>query len=519
MKKTGFLLLLILLLSAFCACGDDGDGKASINSDLTQGTKWESVTEFEGTELKISISATQSDYKPTVPASERYIRGSNEATSDEVQNLVYDRNRNVRDMLGISVAYQEVRHQWEKVQEYIDEQVMAATDETPDIFIDDIYGSIRSAMNGNLRNLLEVDKSEGENYFVKFGLSEENGWYLDYMNGLSFNPSVKYILAGDYFIDVLRSTHVLFINIDRYEESTGAPIEILYNDIKEGKWTYDYMASLISDYWDPAAGNTTGKAKINDDLIGFAIDAVAVYPFFYGSSADAASLYLKKGDGSYDVLYENQSYFSFANAIFELLTRQGVCMVDGGASDFETRTSTVFANGNVLIGEGFYLSDYENPEIRDMKDQKGAIVFPKYNSGVKTYNTYVQDIAEIGSIALSTKSFSACTAYLQCANEESEAMITEYKEYAVKYKLNKDAATVEMIDVIYDSIGSPFEGIMGTLAFDLVAVSGDGTTTPKNALVSSVKTENNSFVNSYQTSYNVYVAGIAELVSRFSAHK
>ncbi len=503
------LILLTLCLGALFACGDDGKGSASINSDLTKGTKWEGVTEFEGEKIKISLSIEQYNMKATIPSSDRYIRGSNEATSDEVQNLVFNRNKNVRDMLGIEVEYQEVKHQYAEVQEYIDELVMAATDETPDIFVDDAFGSIRSAMNGNLRNVLDQDASEGTNYFVKFGLTEENGWYVDYMNGLTFNPAVKYILAGDYFIDVLREAHVLFINIDRYEESTASVIEILYNDIKEGKWDYDYLSALTSGLWTPAPGNN-GSAAVDDDLIGLVIDSISVYPFLYGSNED--SLYIKDNDGSYSVLYENQDYFTFASDIFNMLTGQAVYRTT--ETNNGTRSSTLFANGNVLLAEGMWLSDLENPEVRDMKGKKGVIVYPK-PVGVKSYNTYIHDIAEIGSIAMSTNKFSACTAYLQLVNEESEAMIQQYKEFALKYKFNKDAATVEMIDVIYDSIGSPFEGIMGTLAFDLVAVPGDGTNTPKNTLLGCVNTKNNTFVNTYQTSYNVYVAGIAELVSRF----
>ena len=516
MKKVKWLCLLSLLalcLGVLLACGDGDGGSATINSDIVKGTHWEGVDQFEGEKIKISLSVEQYNNKSTIPSSDRYIRGSDTAEEDGVQNLVFNRNKNVRDMLGIEIEYQEVKHQYAAVNSYIDELVMAATDETPDVFIDDVFGSIRSAMNGNLRNVLEVDKSEGENYFVKFGMTDENGWYEDYMNGLTFNPAVKYILAGDYFIDVLREAHVLFINIDRYEESTGSEIEILYEEIKQGLWTYDYLTELVDGFWSPASGNNTGKALLDDDLIGFAIDSIAVYPFLYGSNDN--SLYIKTPQGGYDVLYENQTYFTFANQIFNMLTSQGVYQTNEDGQGTDKRTSTLFANGNVLIAEGMWLSDLESPEVRGMKDRKGVIVYPKQTGG-SSYNTYIHDIAEVGSIAMSTQKFSACTAYLQCVNENSDEMITKYTEYALKFKYNKDAATAEMIDLIYDTIGSPFEGIMGTLAFDLVAVSGDGTNTPKNALVGSVRSLNNTFVNTYQTSYNVYVAGIAELVSRFN---
>jgi hypothetical protein len=59
---------------------------------------------------------------------------------------------------------------------------------------------------------------------------------------------------------------------------------------------------------------------------------------------------------------------------------------------------------------------------------------------------------------------------------------------------------------------------MGTLAFDQVKTSGDGTNTPKNNLVSCVNGKTNNFVEKYQMSYNVYVAGIAALTQKFSGN-
>ena len=133
MKKVKWLclgMLLVLCLGAFFACGDNNGGSATIDHELVKGTHWEGVNQFEGEKLKISLSVEQYNNKSTIPSSDRYIRGSNEATSDNVQNLVYNRNKNVRDMLGIDVEYQEVKHQYAEVSGYIDELVMAATDET-----------------------------------------------------------------------------------------------------------------------------------------------------------------------------------------------------------------------------------------------------------------------------------------------------------------------------------------------------------------------------------------------------
>ena len=121
-------------------------------------------------------------------------------------------------------------------------------------------------------------------------------------------------------------------------------------------------------------------------------------------------------------------------------------------------------------------------------------------------------------IALSTENFSACTAYLQCINEYSAESKKLYAEYAVMFKYNKDAATGAMIDIIYDSIGSPFEGMMVGVAYDLAggnAQMAQGVRSPQRALTESVQGGNNNFTHTYQTSYNVYVAGLNALKGKF----
>ena len=516
MKKLKYLLfslLLLLIITSLFACKNEQAQGGQKQSGAADGTEWEDV-DYSGTLLKISLSVDQDRNKTTLPHSERYIRGSDANLSDTVQNMAYDRNARVEAMIGIAVQYIECHHQYDKVSEYIDELVMAANDGTPDIFIDDVYGAIRSAMNGSLYNVL--DQSE-KNYF---NFTEENGWYIDYMDGLSLDPArVKYILAGDYFIDVLRETFVLFVNIDRYEETFGEEIQFFYDTIKAGDFTYDYFSQMIEVAWAPGPNNRTSKAAVDDDLIGFVIDSIGVYPFLWASNGEGNRLFTKNAQGEYEVLYDNTTYFTFAQDVYDLLTAQPVYITKEDGQSAEKRTSFLFANGNVLFAEGMWLADLEAPEIRDMEQRKGVTVYPKQNGSIATYNTFVHDTAESGSIALSTQKFTECTAYLQCINQQSSGLITEYKEYALKYKYNKDYATIEMIDLIYDTIGSPFETIMSQMAFDMTnTVHGaNGINTPKNFMNRYVHSNVPfSFAHDYQTSYNVYVAGLTALKNKFA---
>ena len=232
MKKLfliSFSVFLLILSLTLISCGDDGGGSASKDSGITAGTKWENV-DFTGDKIRISISVDQYDNKATTPASERYVRGSDSAGSDEILNMVFDRNKKVRDMLGLDVEYMEVHHQFRDVQPYINEIVMSYNEGTsPDLFINDCFGTVRAAMDGSLYNVMEGYGDTSENFF---DFQDEHGWYSEYMNGLTLNPAVKYVVAGDYFIDVLRAAHTLYINIDLFESYVGDIEANLYTEIK-----------------------------------------------------------------------------------------------------------------------------------------------------------------------------------------------------------------------------------------------------------------------------------------------
>ena len=267
--------------------------------------------------------------------------------------------------------------------------------------------------------------------------------------------------------------------------------------------------------WEPDSTNKTPRAQSYDICVGLAADTLASYTFFYTSNV---SLYTKESDGSYSLLYDNQDYFAFANEIINLMNEQAVCLTNEVGATADKRTSTMFANQNVMMAEGMWISDLETPEIRAMTDRIGVTVYPKRNSSVKNYSTFVHDIAEIGSIPISTTNFRQVSAFLQCVTEESSQMVKQYTEYAVKFKYNKDFATADMIDIIYNSIGSPFEGVMTRLAFEQVVPFGTPSemVNMRDKLNSCIFTGNNTFTNNYQASYNAYNEGIKALVNRFN---
>jgi hypothetical protein len=53
-------------------------------------------------------------------------------------------------------------------------------------------------------------------------------------------------------------------------------------------------------------------------------------------------------------------------------------------------------------------------------------------------------------------SFTRASAYLQYINEQSADVLTEYYEFSLKFKYNEDPTIRKMIDLVCDTIDSPF---------------------------------------------------------------
>ncbi len=443
-KKKLLSLLLALALTVSClvvlaSCGPTQD---SSSKESTSGTiDPDPDLDFKGKVMKVSQSINVWDSASSIPNAEKYTRGPSDIGSDDVLNLCYARNKEVANALNVKIEYQETNYRYNEINPYLDQIAVMATAPV-DLVINDVYAVKPAMLKGQLYNL----KSTAEENHFNF---EHESWYQDFINGLTYDPSRVYAMAGDYFMDVIRTTHCLYVNTEIFEiqlKDYYEEMKEFYTMIKDGGWTYDEMQTLITAGWKSTSGSS--MATPDDEYVG--LWCTASWGFTLGSGL---SMVEKTADGQYVFTEDTSTLSSYAKKLCDLWNADGVYY---DSSNDASVIRQKFTEGSVLFLTGFWMGDLEYSSFYAM-EKKSPIVYPKWDESVPKYSTWIHDSAEIGYILTNTANFTPMSAYCQLINEKSVEVMQSYYEYALKFGKNTDAEAVEMLDVIRNSIISPFE--------------------------------------------------------------
>ena len=469
-KKTVFARLLTLLLvfaslvSCFAACGDDaekenGNSGNKGNSAVTD-KRLESIEALNLPESEITISLSKFTSTEIPNESWQYVQGPDRAGSDSVLNLVFERNENVENATHVMPSYVYTNLNWAGIAEDVRTHVMMPSAETPDLYIDQIYGMVRAQMEGNLMNVLSDEKNHFD--FGTDKTSNYQGWYNAYMNGFNFASDEKmYMLAGDYFMDVIRMLNLTAVNLSNFEEyfykgdsknpALGTGKDYLYNTVSNGDWTIEQMIE-----WSNVAykdTNNNSKKDKNDRLGVLVYDggpsAMSILP------SNDVSLYDVSKDGQSYTVKQNQRAVNSINAWLSVFASKGAHLLKSTeAANGYADLATVFIDGDVLFAPGIQLHQLETIEVKSMEDQKCLIPYPKLNIS-DPYYVFTHDNARVGGILKTTSKFEAVSAYLQAASMTSDKILDEYYNVALKYKNGTDFGSTKMLDIVYDSICNP----------------------------------------------------------------
>lgn len=505
--KRIFLCLLVcgLILSLLVSCQSSptvttpNKGTTSPDSSPSDtsagGSDWSKV-DFGKEELIISVSAGQSR-DVTYCAADRYIKGPDDISGnvDEVQKKVYNRNHNVEKSLNLTLIYQTTSLTEDKVEEDVAKIMQSAESNAPDIYNNDFYGLSFCMMSNYLWNVANpgIDPFT-EKEAISYLDLESDGWYTDFMLGLTMNPEKVYLLAGDYFIDIVRMSWALYVNANLFNESfsssMGYTLNDFYENIKEGEWDYDTMLYLAEQAFRDTNG-TDGKADLDDAVIGLMCNSCS-NRFFPRTTGIAT--YEWTSAGVPKIIENNTSLTRVADAFYAIYNTNGV---------YYNLTSIVevtsaFMKGNVLFATA-QLGEMESEELRNVDFKKGVLPIPKFDLTLQeSYHTEVHDQAEVGAILNSSRHFTAATAFLQCINEQSADVLNEYYENALKIKFADDRGTRDMIDLIHDSVDAPQEELFAIM----VQRYNPSATQIQTLILQAAQDQQNNFASSFANNYS-----------------
>ena len=435
------LLAALLLLPCLFACAETPTDKDPENSGNETQIENDPFADVDFKEQEFWIYTSVNVAASAMGNSNFMIEGTPEAdSSDIVASAVYKRNLDTEELLNVNLEYVHSDLPYTEVADDIKKFVNSGTDEF-DLIINDLYPLAGLSTSGFFVNTLDPE--------YKFDF-DQNYWYSDYMTGVSFIEGYQFLLAGDYFADIIRSAHCLIYNKKLYEDKFGNPDE-LYEVVLNYEWTHAKMLEIIADNYVDLNGN--GKAD-NEDRYGYGISEI------WGSSipliASGGTNYMTRDENGYPIItINNDRTYALTESIYNLMYSEGTFAFT------EAKLLDAFINDQALIVGYQRLGSLEN--MRHMEHDAGIIPYPMLLASDKQYNTSSHDTTEVGVIlttAINDMDF--ISTVLEVLNRETaKTVMPQYYETALKVKYTDDPQAGAMIDIIHDNFRNVFE-----LAYD-----------------------------------------------------
>lgn len=516
-KKWFFALLtLCLALLFFTACsGDDKEEtrrQSAILGEDDELTAWatDNSIDFGGEKIVISLSKYTSGI--ILNQSTQYIEGPDKVSSDPVMTKILERNERISSAIGIEPRYVYTNVNYVGIIPDIEQKVLAPGKDTPDLYIDQAYGLVRSQIKGHLKN---VYGSESEKSYVDFSV---DGWYADYMSAFNFGSQDKlYMLAGDYFMDVLRFTNTIGCNLSLFDDifPKEGGRQYLYRTVsagdgKTGGFTYDVLTAWCEAAYKDADHN---GSYTEGDRVGLYSHSSGPAGMGFMPTCDV-SLYNINENGTFSVFEgpDKRSLDAVITIRQLLLNTKGVYYNPYATNAFDSVVT--FVNKGALFISGMLLFYLENEEFRQMEDDKCVIPYPKLYESDTEYVTTTHDNARMGAILASSNKLTEVTAWVQAMALTSGDVRETYYQGALKFKYGTDAGTTHMLDTVYNTISAPY-----WIICDAIPEHGDyNVINPISHMVYLVK-DTNTYVSDYQSARTPLRSALAAYMTEFSKLK
>jgi len=451
MKRSISLLLLFVILLAACSSSNDIEettADITVSETTAETTEYNPYAEFEaldfdGATLTIDISVNESEWN----TSAKYVMGGEAETGETVSDMVYRRNRDIAEMLNVNVEWIESDLHINGIVEYIEKAVLSGSSET-DMYINDQRPMVETAIKGYLFNVLD------DSYESYFDFDHE-GWYTEYMDSLTMNKNKHFFLAGDYFIDILRGSHVMYFNRNMMRDNFG-DADAIYKLVLDKEWTYEKKFYYVDNIYTDLNGNSEVDA---DDLFGFwpCSSDLFIYSTDVASVKydDAGTPYLEpdveRGARLTDTVLKFYASKSNLYKLKSTFSSQDIC--------------DRFVEDKLLFTYWLKIAAFENSVMREY-DGIGIAPYPLFDEAQEDYITAPHTIVESGGIPVSidSASASALSAYLQAMTVQScEELMPVYFETVLKVKYSQDDYSAQMLDIISSTIRSPFVVVYNVL--------------------------------------------------------
>lgn len=402
----------------------------------------------KGKEFRI-LSATRA---PAGMASSNCFLEGEQNTAGTINEAVHERNTAVELELDVALTFSHADADKSDIQSEIKRLVMSGAD-AYDLVISELLPFASLANDGTFRNILSSE-------FTGFDFENKPYWHKEYMDDLRLVNGYEYLLAGDFFIDVLRSSHLLLFNKEMYRDHYRRDPGEVFEWVLNYEWTYEKLNGIITDMYLDKNGNSR---RDYGDRWGLSISDLRSAKIGFIVSADPG-LVSRSEDGTPRIVLGDTSRMADLTKRLSLLLFNSSRYISDAAGGNSLRD---FTEGSALLCEGHWLGSLENTALPDMKEGAGVLPYPQLYASDKRYITATSNTANVGAVLLTAKDEAFISTVIQALNRETASrLIPKYYRDALKLRYDADPYTAGMIRILHDNIGGSFMLAYGNQAID-----------------------------------------------------
>ncbi len=444
MKKLVTLLLLAAMLTSTFACGSEGTPSGTTAQSGTTEPATETTSyldkfkdkKFDG--KTFSVITQHQTSQPTVPPEDQ--------TGEVVDDALYNRDRRVEELLGITIEYQvyENRNQLAN-----DLRTLISAGE-------DVYDMVITSMADGLNTLAP------EGYLLDLNTLPEISLDSDWWSGschknLTFNGK-QYMTSGPISLAYYYAPCVIAFNqrlCDEYQ------IPDLYETVLSGKWTIDKFGEITKNVAQDL--NSDGKMSADDDFFAFACDELTGQAFYMGCGGTQTEL---DSNGKPTLTMGSSKNTDILDKIVSVVAKDDMRLLTEGinaeGSNIPAFNKTWhFKNAKTML-LGYNMSGIIT-YLRDMTDDYGLIPMPKLDENQEEYLTYGSPWGPVGVAVPVTvspdKHEMIGTAMETLAYISHTTVGTQMFNVTLKEKVSRDDNSKAMLDIIYKDVIFDINGI------------------------------------------------------------
>ena len=446
MKRTiALVIVLAMMLTVLAACSGSGDSKDTTKAPVSNPADTTASTDIVTVDIEpIDEALAALNYSgETITILSR--KNTNEwatnevwveeLTGEPVKDSVYNRNMAVCDILGLKDIIQVGAEDKEELQKKVTLMV-GSGDQTYDIVAGSVAYGTPMINEGLMYNLYEND--------IDTYLDPTKPWWSQYWIEQAEMGDRLYCITGAPALSLTRLMFVMYYNKDL---GVDLQVEDMYTVVEEGRWTIDYLNSMITGLYNDNNGD---DIKDENDRYGLAINHYENCDMFW-SSFDMTMI-SKDEDGWFE--FDSTDKEKIANAFEKVyyLIRENPGTYDTIDTKGFNTARDMFASGNLLFAS-IHLKYAESAELRNMQDEYGILPIPKYDEKQDDYYTYAHDQYTVFMVPKTVADPEMSGAVLEVMAYESYRTVQPtYYNMVLKGRYANDPQSRKMLDTITTNV-------------------------------------------------------------------